>query len=77
MNADDEKVYSKNDVREIINNITYEDILDDDEWFSLVEKVMLTYQRGRKGQSPDCLLRAALHKAVDEGIDYYYKFGGE
>ena len=73
----EEKMYTKEDIKKIINSIDYADILDDNDFFDLVEKAMMVYQKGRKGNSPDILLRAGLHNAIEEGIKYYYRFGGE
>lgn len=72
-----QKMYTVEEVKDIINSIDYEDLMDDDDYFALVELSMLLYQKGRKGNSPDCLLRSVIHKAVEEGIEYYYRFGGK
>lgn len=77
MNENNKRMYTADEVKDIINSITYDNLLDDDDHYDLVELSMRLYQKGRKGKSPDCLLRAALHQAVEEGIKYYYIFEGE
>ena len=74
---DQMRTYSIEEVKDIINSIDYNDLLDEDDYFDLIKLCMLLYQKGRKGNSPDCLLRSALHHAVEEGIKYYYIFEGE
>ena len=76
MNENNKRMYTVDEVKNIINSITYDDLLDDDDHYDLVELSMRLYQKGRKGDSPDCLLRAALHHAVEEGIKYYEMFEG-
>ena len=71
------RLYTSEEVKDIINSIDYNDLLDEDDYFDLVELSMRLYQKGRKGNSPDCLLRSALHHAVEEGIKYFYMFEGE
>lgn len=77
MDKNEQRMYTVDEVKNIINSIDYSDLLDDDDHYDLVELSMRLYQKGRKGNSPDCLLRSALHHAVEEGIKYYYIFEGE
>ena len=77
MNENNKRMYTAEEVKEIINSIDYDDLLDDDDHYDLVELSMRLYQKGRKGKSPDCFLRAALHHAVEEGIKYFEMFEGE
>ena len=76
MNSDSE-MFTKEQVKDIISHISYEDILSEEDVLSIIRMVMSVYKNGREDKTPECLLRIALYNAVDMGIQKYYEIIGE
>ena len=72
MNPDSE-VFTREQVKDIISHISYEDILSEEDVLNMIRLVMAIYEKGRDDKTPECLLRIALYNAVDMGIQKYYE----
>ena len=73
---DEEKIYTRSDVKKIIHCIDYNDILEEDEMIELMRLVIKLYTQCRERQIPDCLIMSGLHFAVNKGAEKYRELGG-
>ena len=71
-----DKFYTKEEVRQILHSITYEDILEEDEYMDIIKTILRVYEKARKRNTPDCLIKAGIHNAVEIGCGKYYELGG-
>ena len=70
-----EQMFTREQVKDIISCLSYEDIFDEDETYEIIRFVLDMYGRARQRKTPDCLIRAGLHNAVEMGITKHYELG--
>ena len=73
---DEEKIYSRNDMKKILHCIGYDDILTEEELLEMIRLTIKLYKQCRERQLPDCLIMSGLHFAVNKGAEKYIELGG-
>ena len=71
----DKDMYTREQVKDILHSITYEDILTEDERYDIIRLVLQIYGQARQRKIPDCLIKAGLHNAVEIGVQKHYELG--
>lgn len=71
----EQQTYTREQVKDILHSLSYEDIFDEDETYEIIRFVLDMYGRARQRKLPDCLIKAGLHNAIEMGIQKHYELG--
>lgn len=72
----DQETYTRQQVKDILHSIRYDDILTEDEIIELTREIIKIYKQCRERKLPDCLIMSGLYFAINKGAEKYYELGG-